>query len=167
MVHVGDAAPDFSLKATWTGKGASEPGEDLPRSDHQIVTLSGYRGKKNVVLLFYPLDWSPVCSAEHGKCAQMFPRILTAKVQVLGISVDSIWSHNAFARAYRIPYPLLSDFQPRGAVAERYGVFLPEFGIASRTAFVIDRTGVVRDVTHANVPDERDIEAILHRAEVA
>ncbi len=166
MVQVGDIAPDFSLKATWAEKRSSVPGHDVSRKDHQIVTLSEYRGKKNVVLLFYPLDWSPVCSAEHKKCTLMFPRVLTEKIQVLGISVDSIWSHNAFAQNYGIPYPLLSDFQPRGAVAERYGVYLSDLGIASRTAFVIDRAGVVRDVTHANVPDEREIEAILHRADL-
>lgn len=164
MLRVGDIAPDFSLKATWAEKGPSVPGDEAPRKDHQIVTLSEYLGKKNVVLLFYPLDWSPVCSAEHKKCTLMFPRVPSEKIQVLGISVDSIWSHNAFSLNYGIPYPLLSDFQPRGAVAERYGVYLPDLGIASRTAFVIDRKGVVRDVIHANVPDEREIEAILQKA---
>ncbi len=167
MVSVGDVAPDFSLKATWGKKLASESGDDVPLKDHQIITLSGYRGKKNVVLLFYPLDWSPVCSAEHKKCTLMFPRISEDTIQLLGISVDSIWSHNAFARNNGIPYPLLSDFQPRGAVAERYGVFLSDLGIAARTAFVVDRAGIVREVVNANIPDEREIEAIIRRAEAA
>ena len=113
-VEMGDLAPEFSLPATW-GEQLSDPNKsDLLLRDHQVISLSTYRGAKNVLLMFYPLDWSPVCSAEHKKCSSMFPAV-SNNVQILGISVDSIWSHNAYARAYNIRYPLLADFQPRGA----------------------------------------------------
>ncbi len=132
-------------------------------ADHQIVSLSSFRGRKNVLLMFYPLDWSPVCSSEHIKCSSMFPKVST-DVQILGISVDSIWSHNAYAKAYHIVYPLLADFQPRGAVAEKYGVYLPDLGIAARTAFVIDKAGIIRLIAQAQIPDERRIEELLSEA---
>ena len=150
MLKVGDSSPDFSLPSTL--------GEN--------VSLSSFRGKKNVLLLFYPLDWSPVCSSEHVKCSRMFPDV-SNDVQVLGVSVDSIWSHNAYAKAYNIPYPLLADFQPRGAVAQKYDVYLPDLGIAARTAFVIDKKGIIRHIAQAQMPDERRIDELLSEAQSA
>jgi peroxiredoxin len=150
MLEVGDSAPDFSLPSTL--------GEN--------VSLSSFRDRKNVLLLFYPLDWSPVCSSEHVKCSSMFPN-LSGDVQVLGISVDSIWSHNAYAKAYNIPYPLLADFQPRGAVAQKYDVYLPDLGIAARTAFVVDKKGIIRFIARAQIPDERRIDELLSEAQSA
>jgi mycoredoxin-dependent peroxiredoxin len=150
MPEAGDLSPDFSLPST-TG---------------QDVSLASFRGRKNVVLMFYPLDWSPVCSSEHVKCSRMFPTV-SDDVQVLGVSVDSIYSHNAYAKAYGIPYPLLADFQPRGAVATKYGVYLPDLGIAARTAFVIDKNGIIRYVAQAQIPNERQIELILNKAAAA
>jgi mycoredoxin-dependent peroxiredoxin len=155
MVQIGDVAPDFSLPATWD--------ENFSPEQKKMISLSSYRGNKNVLLMFYPLDWSPVCSSEHKKCTSMFPTV-SDKVQILGISVDSIWSHNAYAKAYGIRYPLLSDFQPRGAVAERYGVYLPDLGIAARTAFLVDRDGRVKLVVNAAIPDERRIEVLVQEA---
>jgi len=158
MIDVGDTAPDFSLPAVSSDAQRREGDVDGPAG--RTITLSQYRGNIDVLLLFYPLDWSPVCSAEHVKCVAMFPTYAT-RIQVLGISVDSIWSHRAFANTHRIAYPLLSDFQPRGAVAQRYGVYLSEFGFAARTAFLLDKEGRVRLVERAAVPEERSLEAIL------
>ncbi len=163
-VEVGDLAPDFSLPATWGEQLSADNKKDLLLKDHQVISLSKYRDDKNVLLMFYPLDWSPVCSAEHTKCTSMFPAV-SKNVQILGVSVDSIWSHNAYAKAYGIRYPLLADFQPRGAVAEQYGVYLRDLGIAARTAFLIDRKGRVKLVVRAAIPDERKIAALIEEAD--
>jgi mycoredoxin-dependent peroxiredoxin len=103
-IAVGQAAPDFSLK-------------DQNQKD---VKLSDYRGK-NVVIVFYPLDWSPVCTNEHACFVNDLKQFEKLNAQVLGLSVDSVWSHKAFAEKMGIRYPLLADFQPRGAVAEKFG----------------------------------------------
>ena len=129
-LRVGDMAPDFTLPATVGDK----------------VSLSDYRGKKNVVLLFYPLDFSPVCSAENRECAQLAPGLASDDVAVLGVSVDSLWSHRAFAEKFGISYPLLSDFHPKGEVAKKYGVFLEDRGMAARTAFVVGKDGKILDI---------------------
>jgi len=147
----GDIAPDFTLPSTVGEK----------------VTLSDYRGKKNVLLLFYPLDFSPVCSLENRQCAEMLPTRGAEDVQVLGISVDSLWAHKAFAAQNGIEYPLLADFQPRGAVAEKYGVYLPEKGISARTAFVIGKDGRIVEVVSSEIPVARDIAALLEKARAA
>ena len=163
MIDVGDMAPDFSLPATIAEPLPSSSGGDISVPVGRTVTLTQYRGSIDVLLMFYPLDWSPVCSSEHIKCAKMFPTY-SNRLQVLGISVDSIWSHSAFAKAHHIAYPLLSDFQPRGAVAQQYGVYLADFGFAARTAFLVDRRGFVKLVLHAEVPEERELESVLRDA---
>jgi peroxiredoxin len=150
-LRVGDMAPDFTLPATVGDR----------------VTLSDFRGKKNVVLLFYPLDFSPVCSAENKECAQLAPGLASDDVAVLGISVDSLWSHRAFAEKFGIPYPLLSDFHPKGEVAKKYGVFLDDKGMAARTAFVIGKDGKILDIVKSDVPVARDIAALLEKARAA
>ncbi|HEX4441712.1 MAG TPA: peroxiredoxin [Thermoanaerobaculia bacterium] len=144
----GDTAPDFTLPATVGDK----------------VTLSDYRGKKNVLLMFYPLDFSPVCSVENRECTEMLPTKGADDVQVLGISVDSLWSHKAFAAQNGITYPLLADFHPKGAVAEKYGVYLAEKGISARTAFVIGKDGRIRDVIASDIPVARNIGQLLDKA---
>jgi peroxiredoxin len=144
----GDTAPDFTLPATVGDK----------------VTLSDYRGKKNVLLMFYPLDFSPVCSVENRECTEMLPTKGAEDVQVLGISVDSLWSHKAFAAQNGITYPLLADFHPKGAVAEKYGVYLTEKGISARTAFVIGKDGRIRDVIASDIPVARNIGQLLDKA---
>lgn len=145
MVKTGDLAPDFTLPSTVGDK----------------VTLSDYRGKKNVLLMFYPLDFSPVCSVENKLCSAELPKVSSADVAVLGISVDSLWSHKAFAAQQNVTYPLLADFNPKGDVAQKYGVYLADKGFAARTAFVIGKDGVVKDVIASEVPKERDIVAML------
>ena len=163
MLKAGDQAPDFKLPSTMSAEDSAGEGRDFMDAGQPTVSLSGFRGRKNVLLMFYPLDWSPVCSAEHSRCTKMFPTV-SSDVQVLGISVDSIYSHNAYAKAYNIVYPLLADFQPRGAVAEKYGVYLSDLGIAGRTAFLIDKAGVIRLVANAQIPNERQIENLLSEA---
>jgi mycoredoxin-dependent peroxiredoxin len=147
----GDTAPDFTLPSTVGDK----------------VTLSDFRGKKNVILLFYPLDFSPVCSVETKQCAEMLPTKGSADVEVLGISVDSLWAHKAFAAQQGIQYPLLADFHPKGAVAEKYGVYLAEKGISARTAFIIGKDGKIKDVVANDIPVGRDIASLLARAKAA
>lgn len=122
---VGAPAPDFTLKD----------------QNQQDVSLSGFRGRKRVVIVFYPLDWSPVCTKEHACLVNDMKRFDQLDAQVLGLSVDSVWSHKAYAEKMGIHYPLLADFQPRGAVAEKYGVFLAEKGITGRAISIIDREG--------------------------
>jgi len=147
----GDTAPDFTLPSTVGDK----------------VTLSGYRGKKNVILLFYPLDFSPVCSVETKQCAEMLPTKGSADVEVLGISVDSLWAHKAFAAQQGIQYPLLADFHPKGAVSEKYGVYLADKGLSARTAFIIGKDGKIKDVVASDIPVGRDIAGLLAKARAA
>jgi peroxiredoxin len=150
-LKVGDSAPDFTLPSTVGEK----------------VSLSDYRGKKTVLLIFYPLDFSPVCSVENKQCAEMLPTAGAEDVAVLGISVDSLWSHRAFAEKNGISYPLLADFHPKGEVARKYGVFLEEKGLAARTAFVVGKDGKVKDVIASDIPVARDIGALLAKARAA
>jgi len=147
----GDPAPDFTLPATIGDK----------------VMLSDYRGKKNVLLMFYPLDFSPVCSIENKQCAEMLPAQGADDVQVLGISVDSLWAHKAFAAENGISYPLLADFHPKGDVARKYGVYLEEKGIAARTAFIIGKDGKIKDVIASDIPVARNIGDLLARTRAA
>jgi mycoredoxin-dependent peroxiredoxin len=122
---VGSPAPDFTLK-------------DQNQKD---VSLNSFRGNKRVVIVFYPLDWSPVCTNEHACLVNDMKRFDQLDAQVLGLSVDSVWSHKAYAEKMGIHYPLLADFQPRGAVAEKYGVFLADKGITGRAISIVDRDG--------------------------
>jgi peroxiredoxin len=147
----GDAAPDFTLPSTVGDK----------------LTLSDLRGKKNVLLMFYPLDFSPVCSVENKQCAEMLPKQGADDMQVLGISVDSLWAHKAFAAQNGISYPLLADFHPKGDVARKYGVYLEDKGIAARTAFVIGKDGRIRDVIASDIPVARDIAGLIEKARAA
>jgi peroxiredoxin len=122
---VGEPAPEFSLK-------------DQSQKD---VKLSDFRGHKRVVLMFYPLDWSPVCTNEHACFVNQMKQFEQLDAQVLGLSVDSVWSHKAYAEKMGIQYPLLADFHPRGAVAAQYGVYLADKGITGRAISIIDRDG--------------------------
>jgi peroxiredoxin len=121
--------------------GAPAPEFTLKDQNQQDVTLSSFRGKKRVVIIFYPLDWSPVCTKEHACFVNDITKFDQLDAQVLGLSVDSVWSHKAYAEKLGIQYPLLADFQPRGAVAQQYGVFLAEKGITGRAISIIDREG--------------------------
>jgi alkyl hydroperoxide reductase subunit AhpC len=97
----------------------------------------------------------------------MLPSKGAGDVEVLGISVDSLWSHKAFATQQGISYPLLADFHPKGAVAEKYGVYLPDKGISARTAFIIGKDGKVKDVIASDIPVGRDIAGLIDKARAA
>lgn len=144
--------------------GAPAPEFTLKDQDQKEVKLSDYRGKKNVVLVFYPLDWSPVCTKEHTCMINDKKQFEDLDAQVLGLSVDSVWSHKAYADKMGIHYPLLADFQPRGAVADKYGVYLANKGITGRAISIIDKNGNL--VWHKNydipvVPDINEVAKAL------
>ena len=143
-VAVGQTAPDFTL----------------PNQDKQDVKLSDFAGKKNVVLVFYPLDWSPVCTNEHACFVNDMKQFETLDAAVLGVSVDSVWSHKAFAEKMGIKYPLLADFQPRGAMAEKYGVFLADKGITGRAVVIVNKAGKVAWVKNYDIPVVPDIKEV-------
>jgi peroxiredoxin len=120
-------APDFQLYST----------------PDQKLRLSELRNKK-VVLAFYPADWSPVCSSQMTLYNEMEKFFAGHNAQLIGISVDSKWSHLAFAEQRNYHFPLLADFEPKGAVARTYGVYDPETGECLRALYVIDEQGVIR-----------------------
>jgi peroxiredoxin len=143
-ISVGAAAPDFALKD----------------QSQKEVKLSDFKGKKNVVMVFYPLDWSPVCTNEHTCLVNDMKRFEQLDAQVLGLSVDSVWSHKAFAEKMGITYPLLADFQPRGAVAEKYGVYLAEKGITGRAIAIVDRSGKIAWLKNYDIPTVPDVKEV-------
>ena len=126
-IAAGTKAPDFALQST--------PDEK--------VSLSEFRGQP-VILAFYPEDWSPVCSDQLGLYQELLPEFRNFNAELLGISVDGIWSHLAFEKDRNLHFPLLSDFEPKGAVARQYGVYRDHDGTSERALFVIDRDGVIR-----------------------
>ena len=153
-IAVGQPAPEFTLKD----------------QNQREVHLSDFTGKKNVVLVFYPLDWSPVCTNEHACFVNDLKQFETLGAEVLGVSVDSVWSHKAFAEAKGIKYSLLADFQPRGAMAEKYGVFLADKGITGRAIVIINKTGKVAWVKNYDipvVPDLKEVAAALAQVKAA
>jgi peroxiredoxin len=150
-IQVGAEAPDFELPSNLLDNG--KPGKK--------VKLSDYRGKKNVVLAFYPLDFSPTCTSENACFREDFSEFEKAGAQVLGISVDSAWAHLAFAKQMNLSYPLLADFNPRGAAADKYGLYLSDKGITARATVIVDKSGKVAWVKVQEIPEARDNKAIL------
>jgi peroxiredoxin len=126
----------------------------------QEVKLADYRGKKNVVMVFYPLDWSPVCTNEHACMVNDMKKFESLDAQVLGLSVDSAWSHKAYAEKMGIRYPLLADFQPRGAVAEKFGVYLADKGITGRAIAIINKAGNVAWFKQYDIPVVPDLNEV-------
>jgi peroxiredoxin len=124
---VGTPAPDFAL----------------PDPNGQLVQLSDYRGKP-VVLVFYPLDWSPTCSDQLSLYQSELTEFERRGAQVLAISVDSLYSHGAWAAVRNLSFPLLADFQPKGAVAKQYQVYREQDGFSERALYVIDGEGIIR-----------------------
>ena len=150
-IQVGADAPDFELPSNELDNG--RPGKK--------IKLSDFRGKKNVVLAFYPLDFSPTCTNENQCFRQDFSEFEKAGTQVLGISVDSAWTHMAFAKQMGLSYPLLADFHPKGAVAQQYGTYIDGIGIAGRATFVIDKDGKVVHKVTSEVLQPRDQQEYL------
>jgi len=123
----GEQAPDFELTA----------------SDGQRIALRDLRGSP-VILAFYPADWSPVCGDQMALYNEVLPEFERYGARLLGISVDGMWCHRAFAENRHLGFPLLADFEPKGAVAARYGVYRAADGTTERALVVIDAAGVIR-----------------------
>lgn len=122
--------------------GASAPAFALLATPDQRVALSDFRGTP-VILAFYPADWSPVCGDQMALYNQVLPEFSRLGAQLLGISVDGVWCHHAFAEERHLHFPLLADFEPKGAVARSYGVYRESDGTSERALFVIDGAGIV------------------------
>ncbi len=138
-IAVGDQAPDFSL----------------PDQHRQQVRLSDYRGK-NVVLMFYPFAFSGICTPEVCDVRDRWADFVNDDTQVIAVSTDSVHVLRAFAESQGAEYPLLSDFWPHGAVAQQYGVFEENVGVALRGTFIIDRDGIVRWTMLNGIGEGRD-----------
>ena len=123
--------------------GGIAPAFALQDGSSRKVSLADYRGR-NVVLAFYPFDWSPVCGDQLALYNELLEEFQSLEAQVLGISVDSLWSHAAFAQQRKYRFPLLADFEPKGEVARAYGAYEPHEGCAERALFVLDAGGVIR-----------------------
>ncbi|MEO3784484.1 peroxiredoxin [Actinocorallia sp. B10E7] len=142
-VEVGDKAPDFELK-----------------DQHGTpVKLSDFAGKKDVVLVFYPLAFSGICTGELCAIRDELPTLGGDDVQVLAVSVDSVFALRAWTDQEKYQFPLLSDFWPHGGVAQSYGVFDADKGLARRGTFIIDKAGVVRWKVDNAIPEARDLDA--------
>jgi len=122
---------------------AGAPDFELPSTPDQKVRLSEFRGQP-VILAFYPEDWSPVCSDQLGLYQAVVPEFQKFNAELMGISVDSAWSHLAFAKDRNLHFPLLSDFEPKGEVARTYQVYRAKDGTTERALFVIDADGIIR-----------------------
>jgi peroxiredoxin len=131
-IQVNQTAPDFELASNQLVDG--RPGKKFKLSD--------LRGKP-VVLAFYPLDFSPTCTTENVCFRDDLSKFNELGAQVLGISVDSTWTHKAFAEAHKLSFPLLADFHPKGAVAKSYDLYNEAVGITKRATVVIDKDGKV------------------------
>jgi peroxiredoxin len=122
----GTPAPEFTLHST----------------PDQTVSLSEFRGQP-VILAFYPADWSPVCGDELALYQELLPEFQRHDAMLIGISVDGPWSHLAFAEDRHLHFPLLSDFEPKGAVSRQYGAYQEDVGESGRALFVIDKDGMI------------------------
>jgi len=126
ILAAGTIAPEFKLRVT----------------ADQWLSLSDLKGRP-VVLAFYPSDWSPLCADQMVLYNEVLPDFRALGAELLGISVDGVWSHQAFAKDRHLHFPLLSDFHPKGAVARSYGTYREDEGVCERALFVIDGNGVI------------------------
>ena len=127
VLRAGTPAPDFSLHST----------------PDQAVSLSDFRGQP-VILAFYPADWSPVCGDQMALYNEILSEFRQHNAELVGISVDGIWCHLAFAEIRKLHFPLLADFEPKGRVARHFGVYREHEGTSERALFVIDGEGIIR-----------------------
>lgn len=137
MIEPGQPAPDFTL----------------PNHRGEQVSLSDFKGRR-LMLVFYPADFSPVCSDQLSIYQEVLEQISKAGVQLVGVSVDSSWTHNAFRKQLGLEMPLLSDFHPKGAVSASYGAYRDEWGTTNRSLVLIDEEGIVRWVHESPTPIE-------------
>lgn len=140
-VDVGDQAPDF----------------ELPDQDREPVRLSDFRGRKNVVVVFYPLSFTPTCQGELCAIRDSIADFSSDDVQTLAISCDSAPVHARWAAEQGYTFPLLADFWPHGAAAQAYGVFDERSGLALRGTFIVDKAGRVAYKVVNAIPDARDL----------
>ncbi len=143
--EVGQPAPDFTLK--------DQQGQE--------VTLSDFRGQKNVVVLFHPHAFTANCEGELCKIQEELPRFRSEDVETLAISIDSVFVHRVWGEQQGFDFPLLADFWPHGAVAQAYGCFDEVGGRAMRATYIVDKEGIVRWKVVNNIPDVRDHEEYL------
>src|SRR5207249_3910615 len=130
------------MTASALSAGIMAPDFTLPSTPDQKVRLSELRGRP-VILAFYPADWSPVCGDQMALYNELREEFGRFKARLLGISVDGSWCHAAFATDRKLHFPLLADFEPKGEVARRYGVYRAEDGVSERALFVLDSNGIV------------------------
>ena len=123
----GTRAPDFKLQVT----------------PDQAVSLGDFRGKP-LILAFYPADWSPVCGDQMALYNEVLPEFRKYGAEILGISVDGVWCHLAFAKDRKLHFPLLADFEPKGDIARKFGAYNTANGICERALFVLDGDGIIR-----------------------
>ena len=142
-IKVGDNAPDFTLKD----------------QDQQDVKLSEFRGKKNVVLAFYPLDWSPVCTGENKCLTDDFPNFQSANAEVFGVSADSFFSHKAWADSLGLKHRLLSDMHR--SVCKSYGLYFEPLNCSKRATVIVDKNGKVAYAKVQEIKTARDDKEIL------
>src|SRR3954471_3847317 len=142
-ISVGTLAPDFALKD----------------QNNQDVRLADFRGRKAVLLVFYPLAFTGTCQGELTEIRDRLPAYENDAVQVLTVSVDSTYSHKVWSLQQGFEFPLLADFWPHGEVAQRYEVFNATAGFANRGTFLIDRTGVIVFSEEAGPGESRDQQA--------
>lgn len=126
MLHKNDTAPNFTLYAT-------------PDKEISLADMKG----KNVILAFYPADWSPVCSDQMALYNETLKYFEKHDAEIFGISVDSVWCHKAFTDSRNLHFPLLADFEPKGAVSKAYGAYDEKEGQSKRALFVINKEGVI------------------------
>ena len=127
LLPAGTKAPDFTLKST----------------PDQSLSLSDCRGRP-VILAFYPADWSPTCGDQLALYNEVLPEFQRYNAVLIGISVDGAWCHAAYAKSRNLHFPLLADFEPKGAVAKAYGAYTPSAGMSGRALFVVDGKGTIR-----------------------
>jgi peroxiredoxin len=127
VLPAGTPAPNFKLHVT--------PDQEL--------SLQELRGQP-IILAFYPADWSPVCGDQMGLYNEVLPEFRKFNAEMIGISVDGVWCHDAFAQDRKLHFPLLADFEPKGAVAKSYGAYRDGDGVCERALFVLDKDGVIR-----------------------
>jgi peroxiredoxin len=127
MLKIGTKAPDFSLSAT----------------PDQKISLKEFKGKK-IILAFYPADWSPVCGDQMALYNEMLNYFHKHNAELIGISVDGAWCHLSFSADRKLHFPLLADFEPKGAVAKMYEVYDDSIGECKRALYVIDEEGIIR-----------------------
>ncbi len=126
VLSPGTVAPDFTLHVT----------------TNQTLSLAELRGRP-VILAFYPADWSPVCGDQMALYNEILPEFQKFGAELVGLSVDGVWCHRAFAESRHLRFPLLADFEPKGAVARKYGVYRSSDGFSERALFVIDKAGII------------------------